>query len=1067
MRGMHSLPAKLTRPATIGLVRRERLFKQLDESLRRKLVWVSGPGGAGKTSLLSTYLETRRLHPLWYQIDVRDTDLATFFHYLRLAAQGRGGGEPLQVFEPRHAAELEAYSRRFFEAFFARFQEQVILVFDGYQDVGADSRLHEAMLALLNELPSHARVVVISRGHTPPALARWVASPDFAAFDQEQLAFSLDESLALASTWGTCDQADVARLRDISRGWAAGMMLLLRAARGGVSLERSADSPPEMLFAYFANEVFARIPAAQRDFLQRTAFIPHITPALAQQLTGEPRAAKILAGLNRENFFTERKSHSEAIYEYHPLFREFLVDRAIESLGASEVAELRTKAASLLEADGQVDVAALLLIEAEDWERLKDLVRKYADDLMGRGRFQTLRGWIEAIPPAIANEAPWVLLWKGICQAGAHEAAYLESVRQACVLFDTARDFVGSFSARIWRIRLSRSLSEVDECMRELESLADRHYATASPEEEAQILGTFGRFRFDPRLSATHPLLARLIQRAAELARSHDEPSLRLRMVNFLTSAVSLTGDYVQLEGIVSEHCHLIDDPRTGAGERLNFMIVLALLRASQGAWDETRAIIARVRELVETTGFPAHEATLATAALRCDLSLGNMESARAARDRLTLLADSSAMARIHFLNSKIQVSVADAESETARDAMDELLQLVPPGACFRSRVESLNGLLLLERGDYSGAIEQLLIAKNRAEEGNQLLCTYPTLLLLGLAKWRSGSFAQALEYIAKGLASGRRSRMRVGMPAIPRRLLSEICDIALRNGVEPESVRDLIAALRLEPPPAVSDRWPWPVRVYVLGGFECEAPGGANESRKSKGRKQPKKPFELLRFLVAQGGGSVSIGYATDSLWPNAEGDAGKKAFEITLHRLRKLLGPDDAVRLEGGKLSLNGAICWIDSFAFERLAEQAEACESSAIANRPDEVATRALALYRGGFLADEDEHPWAAPYREKLRAKFLRLVGLAGERLESSNRADEAERWYRKALEIDVTAEPIYRRLMRSLAAQERSAEAIEIYRRCREMLSIVLAAKPSPETEAIYLRLRQPDGNQPRR
>ena len=85
-------------------------------------------------------------------------------------------------------------------------------------------------------------------------------------------------------------------------------------------------------------------------------------------------------------------------------------------------------------------------------------------------------------------------------------------------------------------------------------------------------------------------------------------------------------------------------------------------------------------------------------------------------------------------------------------------------------------------------------------------------------------------------------------------------------------------------------------------------------------------------------------------------------------------------------------------------------------------------------------------------------MRLVGLAGDRLESSGRADDAERWYRKALELELTAEPIYRRLMRSLAGRGHSAEAIEVYRRCREMLSIVLATKPAPETEAVYLRLR---------
>ena len=963
MPGTPSLPAKLTRPAATGLFRRDRLFRQLDENLRRKIVWVSGPAGAGKTSLLSTYLETRRLHSLWYQIDVRDADLATFFQYLRLAVQGRRRGAPLQVFAPEHVAELEAFSRRFFEAFFARFQEQIILVFDAYEKVAPDSRIHEVLLTLVSELPSHARVVVVSRGNTPPALARWVASPEFSAVDREQLVFSADESRTLAGSWGVHDETDIAMLLQISRGWAAGIILLLRAARGGVSFERSTDSP-EMLFGYFASEIFARIPAAQREFLQQTAFIPHITPALARQLTGEPRSARILAELNRDNFFTERKSHSQAIYEYHPLFRDFLIDRAAESLGAAEVAALRTRSALLLEADGQVDVAALLLIEAQDWERVKGFVHKYADDLMGRGRFHTLRGWIDAIPPQIAKEAPWVLLWKGICQAGAHEAAYPDAVRDACLLFDGTGDFVGSFSGRIWRIRLSASLAEVDECLAELETIADRHFKSASAEDEAQILGTFGRFRFDPRLSVDHPLLARLIQRAAELARQHQDPSLRLRMVNFVCSAASLSGDYVRLEATLAEHRHLLDDPRVGAGERLNFMIVMALLRASQGMWHEASSIIEQVRELVETTGFPAHAATLATAALRCHISLGDMDAARAATNRLALLAGSSAMTRIHVLNARIHVSVADGDLDATDEAIAELLRLVPPGTSFRSRVESLYGLVLLEKGEQLRAVEQLQIATQLARQGSQSICLYPALLLSALAESRAGMPEAALQHLAEGLALGQRAHVRVGATVLPRRLVSEVCELALRNGVEVEVARDLIATLRLEPPSAESDDWPWPVRVRLLGGFELETERGAEERKQARGRKQPLKPLELLKFLVAQSGTGIGVGRVIDALWPEAEGDAGKKSFEITLHRLRKLLGSDQAIRLEGGKLALNTTLCWIDCFAFERLAAQAESGDWTTDRLDPNSSRRGRWRFSAAGFFPTKSSMPGPCP-------------------------------------------------------------------------------------------------------
>ena len=83
--------AKLSRPRLFGVIQRERLFALLDENRGRLLVWLSGPPGAGKTTLVATYLESRELTSLWYQVDPGDADPASFFHYLTVAARTLGG----------------------------------------------------------------------------------------------------------------------------------------------------------------------------------------------------------------------------------------------------------------------------------------------------------------------------------------------------------------------------------------------------------------------------------------------------------------------------------------------------------------------------------------------------------------------------------------------------------------------------------------------------------------------------------------------------------------------------------------------------------------------------------------------------------------------------------------------------------------------------------------------------------------------------------------------------------------------------------------------------------------
>ncbi len=67
--------------------------------------------------------------------------------------------------------------------------------------------------------------------------------------------------------------------------------------------------------------------------------------------------------------------------------------------------------------------------------------------------------------------------------------------------------------------------------------------------------------------------------------------------------------------------------------------------------------------------------------------------------------------------------------------------------------------------------------------------------------------------------------------------------------------------------------------------------------------------------------------------------------------------------------------------------------------------------------------------------------------GERLERDGDWPTAIDVYRRGLETDNLAEPFYRGLMRALAATGDQAEAINAFRRCRELLSIVLGVKPS--------------------
>ena len=108
---------------------------------------------------------------------------------------------------------------------------------------------------------------------------------------------------------------------------------------------------------------------------------------------------------------------------------------------------------------------------------------------------------------------------------------------------------------------------------------------------------------------------------------------------------------------------------------------------------------------------------------------------------------------------------------------------------------------------------------------------------------------------------------------------------------------------------------------------------------------------------------------------------------------------------------------------------------------------------------FLGDDDGSPWLAPYREHLRSKFTDAIVKLGHSLEEDGRVKEAIALYSRGIEADNLVESFYQGLMRCHEQLGQRTEAINAYRRLRDILSITLGVEPSPRSRQLVDALRQ--------
>ncbi|MGE5553727.1 MAG: LuxR C-terminal-related transcriptional regulator [Betaproteobacteria bacterium] len=402
---------KLHPPCARGnVVPRRRLFNLLDAGMRPgcRLILVSAPAGYGKTTLTAAWLAGLNNAQAWLSLEETENEPVRFLAYLGAALAGHAPEFGAYVDSLTGAPELPAAETVAAELVNAMIPSPSpsVLVLDDYH-VLTSPYVHDLLRVLLQHLPPHFRLLLVTRADPPFPLGRMRARGELTEVRMEDLRLTVEEAKEFLQAMGLAlrDEA-VTSCTERTEGWAAGLQLAALSLQGRDPEESEAflaafGGSHRYIIDYLVDEVLSRQDPALREFLRRTAVLDRFTPQLCDVVTDRDDSREMLRKIEANNLFLIPLDGEREWFRYHHLF----ADSLRTEVKKAERAEVHLRAAKWFEDRGDLPEAVEQALASGEMTEAARLIGRAVPEmfLQSEREVATLRNWLESLPDEIVR----------------------------------------------------------------------------------------------------------------------------------------------------------------------------------------------------------------------------------------------------------------------------------------------------------------------------------------------------------------------------------------------------------------------------------------------------------------------------------------------------------------------------------------------------------------------------------------------------------------------------------------------------------------------------------------
>jgi ATP/maltotriose-dependent transcriptional regulator MalT/DNA-binding SARP family transcriptional activator len=1085
------------------MVPRSRLTAAIGDALDSGSLILTAGAGFGKTTLLEQALDGRAT--AWLSCSEAERAAGTLM--LRIvdvvadAAPGATDAVAERLAAGMQPVEVMATTRELIRDLSRLLVEPLVLVLDDAEQLDGADASEQLVSALIRAEARLLRIAVASRRPLDLRVAKPRTAGRLTELSAADLAFDSDECTAAlrARTGRDPTTEQLSAVMEATEGWPLGVALA-----GTVIGRDGGKDPPEFasltstpdLGAYLSEELFAALEPELREAAIDSSVPRVITPEVASALE---LPADYRSRIERSGLLVRSIDGGEG-FAYHPLLREFLLERLRQARDEGEQMRLHAAVAPAVATSGDAIGATEHWIEAERWADAVAAIEPQGPILL-RTSPDLLTGWLERLP-AGAQELPAIRMLEGQLEwgAGQHERA-VQPLREAVEGYRRANDPNREWLARFFLAEAVFSAGPFEEIL----ELAEGWDAPEAPRGHLGVAGVgwyavlaltalgrraegeelAARLGEDHRSAAQFRYLADLAGLMVDLAAGGAEdalldlaatirelelndPQSRLAVSQSVTGLVHL--DIGEADATLEwfERCQR-EAERIGLGfVARDAHLQRAALLAKSGELTEAQLELERAgtRQGTGWRGVSRHKAEAFVASAQ-----GNGREALAAADRaLTRVRPGLVCFRVWAALDMATVFAENGSPDRAGAALAEAMEALDDhfpgelGSYHRARLLATRAWLEYEIGSRDDAYATLRRSWEEAGHcAHQIARAHWTQLKPILSDALEGEEIAPddvlpalitadpegealLEFTGHSHPAVRRAALAAALaadhPAVLLGLPSLVEDSDHEVASAATAARD---RLRRAAPP---------LRFGLLRRFRVtrsarEIPE-ASWARPIDGR--------LVRFLAVHAGQPVSEDLAFEALWPELSTPSARRSLQVSVSRVRKVLdlpGAEHSV-IESAERSYRLALRDGDAIDAEEFMASAEIALAEQGEPRGD-LLRNARTLWEGDPLPEDRYEDWSTPYRERLLDHYIAvLTGLIGMHERTGDHARSADIG-RELVDLDPLNEEGHRALMTAYARTGRRGHALRQYLECRRALVDALGVEPAEATSRLQARI----------